>query len=303
VKVRYDPGDDPARAAELARSSDAAVVVAADSTSEGADKPCMGLGCGSHDGLDRDGLIEQVAQANPHTVVVLETAGPVLTPWRGGVAALVEAWYPGVEGGSAIARVLFGDAEPGGRLPVTFPRQEADEPYAGDPEAYPGVAERVVYKEGVLGGYRWFDERGIAPAFPFGHGLSYTRFRYRGLRVRPLARGGARVSVRVTNTGRRAGSEVAQLYLGKPDPGAGIVQPPRWLRGFRKLRLAPGQTRTFRFGLRPRDFAYWSTAANAWTVAPGCYRVIVGRSSRDIRLRGGLWRGVRSPAAARCVSR
>jgi beta-glucosidase len=144
VEVRYDPGDDAARAAELARSSDVAVVVAADSTSEGADKPCMGLSCGSHDGLDRDGLIEQVARANPRTVVVLETAGPVLTPWRDGVAALVEAWYPGVEGGSAIAGVLFGDAEPGGRLPVTFPRQEADEPYAGDPEAYPGVAERVV---------------------------------------------------------------------------------------------------------------------------------------------------------------
>jgi beta-glucosidase len=109
--------------------------------------------------------------------------------------------------------------------------------------------------------------------------------------------------VRVTNTGRRAGSEVAQLYLGKPDPAPGVVQPPRWLRGFQKLRLAAGRTRTFRFLLSRRDFAYWSTAANAWTVAPGCYRVMVGRSSRDIRLRGRLWRGVRSPAATRCVAR
>ena len=240
IEVRYDPGDNAERAAAVASSADAAVVVAADTTSEGADKPCMGLNCGSLDGLDRDGLIDSVTRANPRTAVVLETAGPVLTPWRDGAAALLEAWYPGVEGGSAIARVLFGDAEPGGRLPATFPRQEADEPYAGDPEAYPGVAERVVYKEGVLGGYRWFDERGIEPAFAFGHGLTYTRFRYRGLRIRRLARGRALVSARVTNTGRRAGSEVAQLYLGKPDPAAGIVQPPRWLRGFRKLRIGPG---------------------------------------------------------------
>ncbi|HEX8065365.1 MAG TPA: glycoside hydrolase family 3 C-terminal domain-containing protein [Thermoleophilaceae bacterium] len=296
VEVRYDPGRDADAAAATARGADVAIVVAADATSEGADRPCMAVSCGATDGLDRDALIERVAAANPRTIAVLETGGPVLTPWRDRLAALVEAWYPGLEGGSAIARVLFGDADPGGRLPATFPQREEDEPYAGDPEAYPGVGERVVYKEGVLVGYRWFDERGIRPAYPFGYGRSYTRFAYRRLRVRRTRGGGATVTAKVTNVGRRRGLETAQLYLAMPDPSPTAAQPPRVLRGFDKLSLAPGRTGTARFRLTARDFSYWDVQAGGWRIAPGCYGVLVGRSSRAVKLRGRLARG----RSARC---
>jgi beta-glucosidase len=298
VKVVYDQGDDSARAARVAGAADAAVVVVADTSSEGSDKPCLGLNCGSTDGLDRDALIERVAAANRRTVVVLETGGPVLTPWRGRVAGLLEAWYPGLEGGAAMGRVLFGDAEPGGRLPATFPRREADEPTAGDPEAYPGVAETVRYKEGVLVGYRWFDEKRLEPAFPFGHGLGYTTFSYRNLHVTPAAVGrpAATVTAEVTNTGDRSGTETAQLYLGLPDPAPGVNQPPRVLRGFARLAIRPGRTRIVRFRLRSRDLSYWNTAGRGWRVARGCYQILVGRSSRDIRLRGALSQG-----GARCA--
>ena len=296
IEVRYDSGEN---AEAAARDADVAVVVVADATSEGADKPCMGLNCGATDGLDRDALIERVAAANERTVVVLETGGPVLTPWRGRIAGLLEAWYPGLDGGTAIARVLFGDTDPGGRLPVTFPRAESDEPYSGDPEAYPGIGERVVYKEGVFVGYRWFDEKGIEPAFPFGSGLSYTSFGYRNLRITPAADGpGATVSVEVTNTGARRGYETPQLYLGMPDPSAEVRQPPRVLRGFDKLELRPGETRTARFALDARSFSHWDTGANDWRIAPGCYEVMVGRSSRDVELRGVIAQGGATCAAA-----
>jgi beta-glucosidase len=292
IEVRYDDGDN---AEAVARDADVAVVVAADATSEGADRPCMGLNCGASDGVDRDALIERVAAANARTVVVLETGGPVLTPWRDKVAALVEAWYPGLDGGTAIARVLFGDTDPGGRLPVTFPRNESDEPYSGDPEAYPGVGERVVYKEGVFVGYRWFDEKGLEVAYPFGSGLSYTSFRYRNLRIGPDA---STVTVDVTNTGSRRGYETPQLYLGAPDPSADVKQPPRLLRGFAKLDLRPGETKTARFRLDDRSFSHWDTPANGWRIAPGCYEVMVGRSSRDIELRGVVAQGGVSCAGA-----
>ena len=301
MRVRYDPGEDPDQAAAVARSADMAVVVVADTAGEGADKPCMGLDCGSTEG-GRDELIETVAAANRRTVVVLETSAPVLTPWRGRVPGLVEMWYPGVEGGTALARVLFGDVDPGGRLPATFPRREADLPTSGDPEAYPGVAERVVYKEGIFVGHRWFDAKGIEPAYAFGHGLSYTRFSYRNLRVRRARGGGAVVLADVRNTGRRTGSEVPQLYLGMPQ-ARGVRQPPRVLKGFSKLRLSPGQRRTARFRLSPRDLSYYDARAGRWRVARGCYAVLVGRSSRDIRLRGVLSRGgARCPVACQAVN-
>jgi beta-glucosidase len=301
----YDTGEDLDQAAATAAAADVAVVVVADAASESTDKPCMGLNCGSSGNYDRDALIERVAGANPRTVVVLETAAPVLTPWRGRVAGLLEAWYPGVAGGTAIARLLFGDVNPSGRLPATFPKSEGDMPYAGDPEAYPGVLERVVYKEGVVVGYRWFDEKGIEPAYPFGHGLSYTSFRYGNLRIRERRDGTVGAAVDVTNTGGRVGAEVAQLYLDMPDPGAGVLQPPKALRGFRRLSLRPRQTRTARFRLTPRDLSYWNVGASDWRVAPGCYAVMVGASSRDIRLEATFGRGgARCPrAASACLSR
>jgi beta-glucosidase len=276
VKVSFDDGSDLARAAALAEDSDVAIVFAADYQTEFVDRRCISLQCPPWSG-DQDALIETVAGANRRTVVVLETGGPVLTPWRSKVASIVEAWYPGAGGGPAIARVLFGDVDPGGRLPATFPQTEEHYPYHGDREAYPGVAEEVKYKEGVLVGYRWFDAKGHRPAYPFGFGRSYTRFRYGPLRVR-----GRRVSLTVANVGRRRGIEVPQLYLGLPSPGPGVVQPPRQLKAFRKLRLRPGRRARVTFRIRTRDLTYWHEAARAWRVAPGCYRIMVGRSSRQI---------------------
>jgi beta-glucosidase len=282
VKVSYDAGDDLAHAASVARGADAAVVVVADTAGEGEDKPCLALDCGATDQLKRDRLIARVAAANPRTVVVLETAGPVLTPWRNRVRGIVEAWYPGSGGGAAIARVLFGDVDPGGRLPATFPRRARDLPTAGSKRRYPGVKGAVHYTEGVFVGYRWYDARRIAPAFPFGFGLSYTRFVLRHPRA---SRHG--VSIEVVNTGRRTGVAVPQLYLGLP-AARGRPQPPRALKGFASVRLEPGASRRVRFAIDSRALSYWNVRKHRWTVAPGCYRWFVGSSSRDIAASGRL---------------
>jgi beta-glucosidase len=281
VEVRFDDGSDPERAAEVARTSDVAIVFAADYQTEFIDRRCISLQCPPWNG-DQDALIETIADANERTVVVLETGGPVLTPWRGKVASIIEAWYPGAGGGPAIARVLFGDVDPGGRLPATFPQTEEHYPYAGDREAYPGVAEEVQYKEGVLVGYRWFDAKGHKPAYPFGFGLSYTKFRYGPLKLRPRGLDAATASFTVRNVGRRRGIEVPQLYLGLPSPREEVEQPPRQLKDFRKLTLRRGQRKRVRFRIDPRDLSYWSVDADGWRIAPGCYRVMIGRSSRRI---------------------
>jgi beta-glucosidase len=271
VSTTYDDGSDADRAAGAAKAADVAVVFAGDYQSEGSDKECLSLECPPYAG-DQDALIEKVAAAQPNTIVMLESGGPVLTPWRDKVRALVEAWYPGQEGGPAIARVLFGDTDPGGRLPVTFPKQEGDIPTAGDPEKYPGVGEQVKYKEGLFVGYRWYDARGIQPAFPFGFGLSYTRFSYRKLKL-----SGRKVSVTVKNTGKRAGTAVPQLYV-----ALGSGEPAKQLRGMRRVTLAPGKSRRVTFRLTPRDLSYWDVGTNAWKRAPGCIKYMVGSSSRAI---------------------
>jgi beta-glucosidase len=289
VDTRFDDGSDAARAAALAKGSDVAIVFAGDYQSEGADKYCLSLECPNFHG-DQDGLIEQVAAANPNTIVVLESGGPVLTPWRDRVRALLEAWYPGQEGGPAIARVLFGDTDPGGRLPATFPKQESDIPTAGDPEKYPGVGENVTYKEGVLVGYRWYDAKGVEPAFAFGSGLSYTRFSFRRLKASLR-----KVSVTVTNTGTRPGTTVPQLYLGLPQPSAAVIEPPKQLRGMRRMTLLPGRSKRVTFKLSARDRSYWDIGTSRWKIAPGCVKVMVGRSSRDITNSATL-----CPAAKKC---
>jgi beta-glucosidase len=293
VDVRFDDGTYRARAAAVARGADAAVVVVGDAAGEAIDKPCLALDCGAERGVQRDRLIERVAAVNRRTIVVLETAGPVLTPWRDRVGAILEAWYPGSAAGEAIARVLFGDVDPGGRLPATFPRRERDLPTAGDRRRYPGVGDVVRYSEGVLVGYRWFDARRIRPAYPFGYGLSYTRFALRDLRVRRARSGvGATVSVTVVNRGGRAGTAVPQLYLGLPG-ARGRVQPPRQLKGYTSVDVRRGRAERVTFRLDRRAFSYWNTRRHEWQVAPGCYRVLVGQSSRDIderaalRVRGG----------------
>jgi beta-glucosidase len=287
VQTTYDDGSDAARAAAAAKKAGVAIVFAGDYQSEGSDKQCLSLECPNFHG-NQDALIEQVAAANPNTIVVLESGGPVLTPWRDKVRALMEAWYPGQQGGPAIARVLFGDAEPGGRLPVTFPKQEGDIPTAGDPEKYPGVAETVKYKEGVFVGYRWYDAKGIRPAFPFGFGLGYTTFSFKDVSVRKTGRASARISVTVQNTGRRAGTAVPQLYLGLPQPAPGVGQPPKQLRGMRHVTLKRGKSRRISFRVGPRDLSYWNSDSSSWRVAPGCYAVMVGRSSRQITNRATL---------------
>lgn len=308
VKVLYDDGSDPARAAQVASKADVALVFAYDVEGENADRKCVALECSSSD-PDQDGLIGAVANANRHTVVVLTTGAPVLTPWVGRVAGLLEAWYPGEEGGSALAAVLFGDVDPGGRLPVTFPARQEDVP-AQTPDQWPGRGDmgdaeqlpdnlpppanvlpdkQIFYSEGPLVGYRWYDARQIRPQFPFGFGLSYTRFHY----SRPVVERD-RVAVEITNVGKRKGSDVAQLYVSIPSPGPGVVEPPRQLKGFARVSLRPGQTKRVDFPLGMRSFAYWDTAGHDWVAPAGCYDAWIARSSRNLVRRVRVrWRTAR----------
>jgi beta-glucosidase len=294
VSVVYNDGSNAAQAAAVAAAADVAVVFASDSEGEYKEKACASVDC-TTGGKTRhqDALIATVAAANPNTVVVLETGDPVLTPWRDSVRGVVEAWYPGEEGGAALARVLFGDVDPGGRLPATFPQQEADMPTSGDPTKYPGATD-VFYKEGVFAGYRWYDAHNLTPAFAFGAGLSYTTFQFDGLAIHPGGPGGvvATVTARVTNTGSRAGVAVPQLYLGLPSPSPSVPQPPRQLKGYSKLNLAAGQSQVVSFPLDQRAFSYWDVNSSDWRVAPGCYGVFVGSSSRELPLQGAIARGV-----------
>jgi len=291
VNVVYNDGSNASQAASVAKSAGVAIVFASDSEGEYMDKRCPSVDC-SESALtsNQDGLIASVAAANPNTIVVLETGDPVVTPWRDSVKGVLEAWYPGEEGGAALARVLFGDVDPGGRLPATFPGSATAYPTAGDPTAYPGGTD-VLYKEGVFVGYRWYDAHGVNPAFPFGAGLSYTTFRFSDLDIEPGAATASTVRVKITNTGTRQGFAVPQLYLGLPSPSASVQQPPRQLKGYAKVSLAPGQSQTVTFQLDSRAFSYWDVNTSSWVVAPGCYSVLVGSSSRDLFLQGTLARG------------
>jgi beta-glucosidase len=259
---------------------------------------------------NQDALIQDAAAANPHTVVVLETGAPVLTPWRSQVAGLLEAWYPGEDGGTAIAHVLFGDTDPGGRLPATFPRHAADIPTVpGGPSQYPGVINpaagncnldttsapcpyyQETYQEGVMFGYRSYQDQHIPPAYPFGFGLSYTSFRYSRLTLTTGPGPGQYVAhVTVTNTGSRTGSAVPELYVSLSS-GPGAPEPPWQLKGFAKLQLAPGQSAGASIPLDPRSFSYWSDAANGWEIAPGCDAIGVGPSSARLPLRAVVGQG------------
>jgi beta-glucosidase len=318
IRVSYDEGTNAQSAQTLAKSSDLAIVVAADTEAEGVDKPCMSLTPQCSGGQatpanpeatqlafgNQDNLISAIAAANPNTVVVLETGAPVLTPWRESINALLEAWYPGQDGGTAIANVLFGDADPGGRLPATFPQSEADIPTAtGGMERYPGTINPTsnctlememsvpcpyyeeTYSEGVMMGYRWYDQQHITPAYPFGFGLSYTHFRFSELAVGPAtgAEPPRSVSVTVRNAGGRTGWAVPELYVSLPSL-PGVPEPPRQLKGSARVRLAPGQSQRVTIPLDAKAFSYWSEAANAWRIAPGCDTIAVGSSSRQLPL-------------------
>ncbi len=236
---------------------------------------------------EQDRLVEEIAAVNPNTVVVLNTSQPVAMPWLGKVKAVLEMWWPGDEGGGATADVLLGKANPAGRLPFTWAKRLEDYP-ANDP-AHPersekGVDGKTTYSEGVNVGYRWFDQQKIEPLFPFGYGLSYTKFAYDGLTVKPASDGGLEVRFRVTNSGPVRGDEVAEVYLDAPSaPPAGAQFAPRTLAGFERMSLEPGEGREVTVAVPARALEYWSVGKNAWVRAAG-RQVHVGASSRDLRL-------------------
>jgi beta-glucosidase len=269
-----------AAATQAAASADVTIVMAGAVTSEGSDRSSLSLPGG------QDALISAVAAANPRTVVVLKDGDPVLMPWADQVPALLEAWYPGEEDGNIVARLLFGLDNPSGKLPVTYPRSAADTP-TSTPERYPGVTVNgvptVTYSEGLDLGYRWYTANGIQPLFPFGYGLSYTTFSFSHLTVSPRLAPGGQVTVGadLTNTGSRAGADVAQVYLSFP---AQAGEPPVQLKAFRKVSLEPGQTRHLTFHLGQRAFSVWNTGAQAWNTAGGTYTVRVGDSSANLPL-------------------
>ncbi|MGO9240777.1 MAG: beta-glucosidase family protein [Bryobacteraceae bacterium] len=237
---------------------------------------------------DQDQLIADVCAVNPNTIVVLNVSQPVALPWLGGVKAVLQMWWPGDEGGWATAKLLLGKENPGGRLPFTWPRRVSDMP-ASDP-AHPersaqGVNGKTTFSEGILVGFRWFDRQRIEPLFPFGFGLSYTRFAYSDLRSSPAADGGADVHVRIKNTGTMAGDEVVQLYLDKPEqPPAGAQFADSTLAGFARLSLEPGRSTEIVVHVPRRQLQYWSTAEGRWKTPAGRRTLWVGGSSRDRRL-------------------
>jgi beta-glucosidase len=243
---------------------------------EGADRKDLKLPSG------QDELLSQIVNANPRTAVVFFGGGAVeMGPWLSKTPSVLYAWYPGMEGGNALARVLFGDVSPSGKLPCTFPKQLADSP-AHALNAYPGTNGTVTYAEGLLVGYRWFDTKKIEPLFPFGHGLSYTTFNYSKLKL--VNRKGAAVSVQfdVANTGKKEGSEVAQVYVQEVQPS--LPRPMKELKGFEKVTLKPGQRKTISIPLDDRAFAYYAPDKQGWVADAGDYELLVGSSSRDIRL-------------------
>lgn len=286
VIVNFADGKDIAQAVTLAKAADVAIVMAGDNEGEDHDHALTLAG-------NQDALVAAVADANPHTVVVIKSGTAILMPWVDDVPAILEAWYPGEEDGNAVAAVLFGEVNPSGKLPITFPKKLADLP-ASTPEQYPGVNGEVHYSEGVFVGYRHFDTHNIQPLFPFGHGLSYTTFGYKNLAIgvdtvprKRISKMPIAVEFDVANTGNKAGEEVVQLYVGLPST-LETPQPPKQLKAFKKLSLTPGEIRRVHLELDARSFAYWNTKIHGWVIPPGTYRVMVGSSSRDIRLDGNF---------------
>jgi beta-glucosidase len=249
--------------------------------SEGSDRRDLKLPGG------QDELLEKILAANPRTVVVFNGGGAVeMGPWLTDAPALLYAWYGGLEGGNALARVLFGDVDASGRLPCTFPRQLADSP-AHALNAYPGANGTETYSEGLLVGYRWFDAKNIEPLFPFGYGLSYTKFDYSALRIaqaKDPANPVVTVQFDLANTGARAGAEIPQVYVAQVNPS--VPRPPKELKGFAKVWLNPGQKRSVSIRLDRSAFAFYDPVRKGWVAEKGDFKILLGSSSRDIRLQG-----------------
>lgn len=271
-------------AVAAASKADAAIVVVGLAPlleAESFDRKTLGLPVG------QDALIQAVAKANKNTIVVLNAGSPVsMGQWIDQVPGILVMWYGGQEGGHGIASVLFGDFTPSGKLPVTFPRKIEDTPAYGH---YPGENLHTEYAEGIYVGYRHYDRGNIEPLFPFGHGLSYTKFEYGELKVTPDKVGPGRlvrVSLTVRNSGSRAGAEVVQLYLHAVAPS--VDRPPQELKGFRRVMLAPGQTQAVSFSIDQRAMSFYSLKKQSWVAEAGGFEVLVGASSRDIRLKGNF---------------
>jgi beta-glucosidase len=236
----------------------------------------------------QDELIQEIAGANKNTIVVMSSGGGVDTNlWLGRVPALVQAWYPGQEGGTALAEILSGDVNPSGRLAATFEQRWEDNP-AHDTYHPPAGTQKVEYREGVFVGYRGYQKKNVKPLFPFGFGLSYTTFKYDNLKVAPAASGRRTYDVTfdVTNTGTRAGADVAQVYVAHPS--AKVPRPPRELKGFSKVSLKPGETKSVTVTLDERAFSYYDAKAKRWTAERGPYEILVGRSSEELPLKAPL---------------
>ena len=267
--VQYDDGADPAAAAKLAKASQVAIVFVNQFMSEGRDAATLGLPD------NQDALVSAVAAANPHTIVVIESGGPVSMPWVGNVNGVLEAWYPGIGGAQALAAILFGDVNPSARLPVTFAKSDADLPH---PEV-PGIDLKppnrpppfdVNYTEGLKVGYKWFEAEHKQPLFPFGYGLSYTTYAYSALKADANTR---TVSFTVTNTGRRAGAEVAQVYVTLPSAAG---EPFKRLIAWERVQLKAGESKTVTLPLDPLYLSIFNAGKDGWELVAGDYKAFVG---------------------------
>jgi beta-glucosidase len=281
---RKDGGADLAeRAVAAAKSADAVIYLGGLNHDkgfdcEGADRKDMKLPYG------QDELIQKIVAANPKTIVVLEGTMVEMDSWLDKVPALLQAWYPGMEGGNALARVLFGDVNPSGKLPATFPKKLSDSP-AHALGHYPGTNGTVTYAEGLLVGYRWFDTKNIAPQFPFGFGLSYTTFKYSNLKLISGDSTNEIVTAQfaIENTGKVAGAEVAQLYVHQKNPA--LLRPEKELKGFKKVSLQPGEKQTVSIPLKQAAFEYYDDGKKSWGADDDSFEILIGSSSRDLRLR------------------
>jgi beta-glucosidase len=291
AKVEYDAGTDSASAAALAKNSEVAIVFVYRWETEGDDAPSLALP------ENQDALVAKVAAANPHTIVVLETGNPVSMPWVDQVSGIVEAWFAGTRGAEALANLLFGEVNPSGKLPITFPKSEADLPHTtivkppkeslppSEGDSWTKILEgltafQTTYDEGLKVGYKWYDAEKKPVLFPFGYGLSYTTFAYSNLKVAPGEN--IRLSFTVKNTGKRAGAEVAEVYASLP---ANAGEPPKRLVGWSKVKLNPGESKDVTVEVEPLFLSIFNIDQKSWQRVPGDYTFLVGGSSQNLPLK------------------
>ena len=295
AKVEFDAGTDSSSAVALAKTADVAIVFAYQWESEGMDLDSLSLA--EH----QNELIAAVAAANPHTIVVLETGAAVTMPWADRVTGIVEAWYAGTQGAEALANILFGDVNPSAKLPITFPKSDADLPHHsivkppresttnGEPEAWKKIAAglpafQTTYDEGLKVGYKWYDAEKKEVLFPFGFGLSYSTYNYSNLHVTPSDTPGGklRLNFTVTNSGNRAGAEIAEVYATLPVAAA---EPPKRLIGWSKVKLNPAESKEVTVEIEPQFLSIFNTDQHSWQQVPGEYVFMVGGSSQSLPLK------------------